>query len=31
MALARLLPEIEARLRRDHPALAIECVRMTDG
>jgi len=29
-ALARLLPEIEERLRRDHPALAIERVRMTD-
>jgi hypothetical protein len=29
-ALARLLPEIEERMKRDHPALAIERVRMTD-
>lgn len=30
-ALAQLLPEIEARLARDHRALGIERVRLTDG
>ena len=29
-ALHRLLPEIEERLRRDHPALGIERVQMMD-
>ncbi|HJQ99678.1 MAG TPA: DciA family protein, partial [Candidatus Polarisedimenticolaceae bacterium] len=28
--LVQILPEIEARLRRDHPALAIEHLRMMD-
>jgi hypothetical protein len=30
-ALSQLLPEIEARLARDHRALGIERVRLTDG
>jgi len=29
-AVLRYLPEIEARLKRDHPALGIEHVRMMD-
>jgi len=29
-ALVQIFPEIEARLKRDHPALAIEHVRMMD-
>ena len=29
-ALVQILPEIQARLKRDHPALAIEHLRMMD-